>query len=52
MDRLPPSIGAFSNLWMVPGMYQVESYLRVGRAVMVEGLSTSGSIPVGGRNVR
>ena len=39
MDRLPPSIGTFSNLRMVPGMYQVESYLQVRRAVMVEGMS-------------
>ena len=39
MYRHPPSIGAFSNLWMVPEMYQVESYPRVRRAVMVEGLS-------------
>ena len=39
MDRLPPSIGAFSSLWMVPRMYQVESYLRVRRSVMVEGMS-------------
>ena len=39
MYRPPPSIGAFSTPWMVPGMYQVQSYLRVRRAVMVEGVS-------------
>ena len=32
-------MGSFSTPWMVPGMYQVESYLRVRRAVMVEGMS-------------
>ena len=27
------------TLWMATGMYQVESYLRVRRAVMVDGMS-------------
>ena len=39
MYRPPPSIGSKLSRWMVPGMYQVESYLRVRRAVMVEGMT-------------
>ena len=39
MDRPPPSIGLKLSLWMVRRMYQVEVYLRVRRAVMVEGMS-------------
>ena len=39
MHRPLPSIGLKSRLWMVRRMYQVEVYLRVRRAVMVEGMS-------------
>ena len=39
MDRPPPSIGLKLSLWMVRRMYQVEVYLRVRRAVMVDGIS-------------
>ncbi len=39
MDRPPPSIGFKSSLWMVRWMYSVDVYLRVRRAVMVEGKS-------------
>ena len=37
MDRPPSSIGL--SLWVVRRMYKVEVYLRVRRAVMVEGVS-------------
>ena len=39
MDRPPPSIGWKLNLWMVGWMYRMEVYLRVRRAVMVDGMS-------------
>ena len=39
MCRLPPSIGLYSTLRMVRRMYKVDVYLRVRRAVMVEGMS-------------
>ena len=39
MDRPPPSIGLKLTLRMVPWMYTVDVYLRVRRAVMVEGMS-------------
>ena len=39
MYRPPPSIGLKLSLWMVRRMYQVDVYLRVRRAVMVEGMS-------------
>ena len=39
MDRPPPFIGFKSSLWMVRRMYSVDVYLRVRRAVMVEGMS-------------
>ena len=39
MDRPPPSIGLKLSLWVVRRMYKVEVYLRVRRAVMVEGMS-------------
>ena len=39
MDRPPPFIGFKSSLWMVRRMYRVDVYLRVRRAVMVEGKS-------------
>ena len=35
----PPSKGWKFNQWMVGWMFQVEVYLRVRRAVMVEGMS-------------
>ncbi len=38
-NRPPPSIGLESSLWMVQRMYTVDMYLRVRRAVMVEGIS-------------
>ena len=34
-----PSIGSKSCLWVVGWMYQVDVYLRVRRAVMVDGMS-------------
>ena len=39
MYRPPPSIGSKLSQWMVGRMYQVDMYLRVRRAVMVEGVS-------------
>ena len=39
MDRSPPFIGFKSSLWVVRRMYKVDVYLRVRRAVMVEGKS-------------
>ena len=39
MDRPPPSIGSYPTLRMVRRMYRVDVYLRVRRAVMVEGMS-------------
>ena len=39
MYRPLPSIGSKSCLWVVGWMYQVEVYLRVRRAVMVDGMS-------------
>ena len=39
MDRPPPSIGLKSCLWVVGWMYQVDVYLRVRRAAMVDGMS-------------
>ncbi len=39
MYRPPPSIGSKSCLWVVGWMFRVEVYLRVRRAVMVEGRS-------------
>ena len=39
MYRPPPSIGSKSCLWVVGWMYQVDVYLRVRRAVMVDGMS-------------
>ena len=39
MYRPLPSIGSKSCLWVVGWMYQVDVYLRVRRAVMVEGMS-------------
>ena len=45
MDRPPPSIGLKLSLWMVRRMYQVEVYLRVRRAVMVDGISIREASP-------
>ena len=45
MDRPPPSIGLKLSLWMARRMYQVEVYLRVRRAVMVEGMSIREALP-------
>ena len=39
MYRPPPSIGSKSCLWVVGWMYQVDVYLRVRRAVVVDGMS-------------
>ena len=39
MDRPPPFIGLKSSVWVVRWMYRVDFYLRVRRAVMVEGMS-------------
>ena len=39
MYRPPSSIGSKSCLWVVRWMYQVDVYLRVRRAVMVDGMS-------------
>ena len=39
MYRPLPSIGSKSCLWVVGWMYQVDVYLRVRRAVMVDGMS-------------
>ena len=39
MYRPPPFIGSKSCLWVVGWMYQVDVYLRVRRAVMVDGMS-------------
>ena len=39
MYRLPPSISSKSCLWVVGWMFRVEAYLRVRRAVMVDGMS-------------
>ena len=39
MYRPVPSIGSKSCLWVVGWMYQVDVYLRVRRAVMVDGMS-------------
>ena len=39
MYRPMPSIGLKSCLWVVGWMYQVDVYLRVRRAVMVDGMS-------------
>ena len=39
MCRPPPFIGVKSSLWTVGWMYRVDVYLRVRRAVMVEGVS-------------
>ena len=39
MYRPLPSIGLKSCLWVVGWMYQVDVYLRVRRAVMVDGMS-------------
>ena len=39
MYRPVPSIGSKSCLWVVGWMYQVDVYLRVCRAVMVDGMS-------------
>ncbi len=39
MYRPLPSIGSKSCLWAVGWMYQVDVYLRVRRAVMVDGMS-------------
>ena len=39
MYRPLPSIGSKSCLWVVGWMYQVDVYLRVCRAVMVDGMS-------------
>ena len=39
MYRPLPSIGSKSCLWVVGWMYQVDVYLRIRRAVMVEGMS-------------
>ena len=39
MYRPPPSIGGKLSLWVVGWMFRVEVYLRVRRAVMVEGMS-------------
>ena len=39
MYRPPPSIGLKSSLWTVGWMFRVDVYLRVRRAVMVEGMS-------------
>ena len=39
MYRPVPSIGSKSCLWVVGWMYQVDVYLRIRRAVMVDGIS-------------
>ena len=39
MYRPLPSIGSKSCLWVVEWMYQVDVYLRIRRAVMVDGMS-------------
>ena len=39
MYRPLPSIGSKSRSWVVGWMYQVDVYLRVRRAVMVDGMS-------------
>ena len=39
MYRPPPSIGSKSCLWVVGWMFRVEVYLRVRRAMMVDGMS-------------
>ena len=39
MYRPLPSIGSKSCLWVVGWMYQVDVYLRIRRAVMVDGMS-------------
>ena len=39
MYRPVPSIGSKSRSWVVGWMYQVDMYLRVRRAVMVDGMS-------------
>ena len=39
MYRPVPSIGSKSCLWVVGWMYQVDVYLRIRRAVMVDGMS-------------
>ena len=39
MYRPVPSIGSKSRSWVVGWMYQVDVYLRVRRAVMVDGMS-------------
>ena len=39
MYRRPPSTGSKSYLWLVGWMYEVDAYLRVRRAVMVDGMS-------------
>ena len=39
MYRPPPFIGGKLSLWVVGWMFRVEVYLRVHRAVMVEGMS-------------
>ena len=39
MCRPVPSIGSKSCLWVVGWMYQVDVYLRVRQAVMVDGMS-------------
>ena len=39
MYRPVPSIGSKSCLWVVGWMYQVDVYLRVRRAVMMDGMS-------------
>ena len=37
--RPPSFIGLYPTPWKVPWMHKVEVYLRVRRAVMVEGMS-------------
>ena len=39
MDRPPPFLGSLPTLQMVLGMYKVDLYLPIRRAVMVEGMS-------------
>ena len=39
MGRLPPFIGLYPTPLMVRRMYRVDVYLRVRRAVMVDGMS-------------
>ena len=39
MYRPLPSIGSKSCLWVVGWIYQVDVYLRIRRAVMVDGMS-------------